>query len=115
MIDEFADLIMQDQEQRFYTKLCMLAQKCRAAKISIVLATCRPSVNIINGTIKANFSARIACRVASHVDSKVILDASGAQNLLGNGDAMLRDSLRHMERFQVAYTSAAEVCTYFGE
>lgn len=114
MIDEFADLIMQDKEDQFFNKLCRLAQKCRAARISIVLSTQRPSVNIINGAIKANFPARIACKVASHVDSKVILDASGAENLFGKGDALLRDNARYMERFQVAYTDATEVCSYFG-
>ena len=114
IIDEFGDLILQDRGEAFYTALCRLASKCRAAKIHIVLATQRPSVNIINGTIKANFPARIGCRVASHVDSKVILDSSGAELLLGKGDAMLRDSNRFMERFQIAYTDAAEVCSVFG-
>lgn len=115
IIDEFADLIMQDKNDEFYLALCRLAQKCRAAKIHIILATQRPSVNIINGTIKANFPARIACRVASHVDSKVILDASGAENLLGKGDALVRDNLRFLERFQIAYTDASEVCSVFGK
>lgn len=115
IIDEFADLVLQDTDELFYIKLCRLAQKCRAARISIVLSTQRPSANILNGAIKANFSARIACRVASHVDSKVVLDITGAQNLLGKGDAILRDNSRHMERFQVAYTTATEVCNYFGE
>ncbi len=115
IIDEFADLIMQDQENQFYTVLCRLAQKCRAARMNIILGTQRPSVNIINGAIKANFPARIACRVASHVDSKVILDATGAENLLGKGDALVRDNYRYMERFQIAYTTAEEVCQYFGE
>ena|SRR5579885_458636 len=114
IIDEFADLIMQDQNQAFYTGLCRLAQKCRAAKIHIILSTQRPSVNIVNGTIKANFPARIACRVASHVDSKVVLDTTGAESLLGKGDAFIRDSFRDKERFQVAYTNATEVCNYFG-
>jgi S-DNA-T family DNA segregation ATPase FtsK/SpoIIIE len=115
MIDEFADLIMQDKEDEFYIALCRLAQKCRAARIHLVLATQRPSVNIINGTIKANFPARIACRVASHVDSKVILDSSGAENLLGKGDALIRDNSRYLERFQVAYITPQEVCSYFGK
>lgn len=110
IIDEFADLIMQDKDNMFYNKLCRLAQKCRAARISIILSTQRPSVNIINGTIKANFPARIACKVASHVDSKVILDVSGAENLLGRGDALLCDNFRHMERFQVAHITPTEVC-----
>lgn len=114
MIDEFADLIMQDRDGQFYLKLCRLAQKCRASRISIILSTQRPSVSIINGAIKANFPARIACKVASHVDSKVVLDGSGAEHLLGKGDALLRDNFRHLERFQVAYTTATEVCNYFG-
>jgi len=115
IIDEFADLIMQDKNDEFYIALCKLAQKCRAAKIHIILATQRPSVNIINGTIKANFPARIACRVASHVDSKVILDSSGAENLSGKGDALIRDNFRSLERFQIAYTDAVEVCSIFGK
>jgi S-DNA-T family DNA segregation ATPase FtsK/SpoIIIE len=115
IIDEFADLIMQDKGELFYGKLCRLAQKCRAARINIILSTQRPSVNIINGSIKANFSARISCRMASQVDSKVVLDAAGAENLLGKGDALIRDNFRFLERFQVAYTTAEEVCKIFGE
>lgn len=114
IIDEVADLIAQDRDELFYSKLCRLAQKSRAARISIILSTQRPSVNIINGAIKANFPARIACRVASHVDSKVVLDSTGAENLLGRGDALLRDNFRQMERFQVAYTDSTEVCKLFG-
>lgn len=115
IIDEFADLIMQDVNDEFYSTLCRLAQKCRAAHMHIILATQRPSVNIINGAIKANFPARVACRVASHVDSKVILDTSGAESLLGKGDALIRDNFRYNERFQIAYTSPQEVCNYFGK
>jgi S-DNA-T family DNA segregation ATPase FtsK/SpoIIIE len=114
IIDEFADLIMQDKGDAFYLALCKLAQKCRAARLHLILSTQRPSVNIINGTIKANFPARISCRVASHIDSKVILDASGAENLLGKGDALVKDNFRTLERFQVAYTSAPEVCKQLG-
>lgn len=114
IIDEFADLIMQDKGDQFYLALCKLAQKCRAARIHLILSTQRPSVNIINGTIKANFPARIACRVASHVDSKVILDSSGAEDLLGKGDALVKDNFRSLERFQVAYTNASEVCKELG-
>jgi S-DNA-T family DNA segregation ATPase FtsK/SpoIIIE len=114
IIDEFADLIMQDKGDIFYERLCRLAQKCRAAKMSIIISTQRPSVNVINGMIKANFPARISCKVASHVDSKVVLDTVGAENLLGKGDALLRDNFRQMERFQVAYTDAAEVRSIFG-
>lgn len=115
IIDEFADLIMQDKDDVFYDVLCRLAQKCRAARMHIILGTQRPSVNIVKGSIKANFPARIACRVATHVDSKVILDATGAENLLGKGDALLRDNLRVMERFQTAYITPEEVCHFFGE
>ena len=115
IIDEFADLIIQDNNNEFHKKLCRLAQKCRAAKIHIILSTQRPTANIINGTIKANFPTRVACRVASHVDSKVILDAVGAENLLGKGDAYIRDNTRFMERFQIAYTNPHEVCSYFGD
>jgi DNA segregation ATPase FtsK/SpoIIIE, S-DNA-T family len=113
IIDEFADLILQDKDDQFYLKLLRLAQKCRAAKIHIILGTQRPSVNIINGSIKANFPARISCKVTSHIDSKIVLDAIGAENLLGNGDALIRDNLRSLDRFQVAYTNASEVCSYF--
>jgi S-DNA-T family DNA segregation ATPase FtsK/SpoIIIE len=114
IIDEFADLIMQDEGNELYSVLLKLSQKCRAARINIILATQRPSVKIIDGNIKANFPARICCRVASHVDSKVVFDSVGAENLLGNGDAMLRDNFRSMERFQVAYTNPAEIISYFG-
>jgi S-DNA-T family DNA segregation ATPase FtsK/SpoIIIE len=114
VIDEFADLIMQDKGDLFFEKLCRLAAKCRAARMSIIISTQRPSVNVVNGAIKANFPARIACKVASHVDSKVIMDTVGAENLLGKGDAFLRDNSRNMERFQVAYTDATEVVRYFG-
>lgn len=115
IIDEFADLISQDSQHILYNNLCRLTQKCRAAKIHFILSTQRPSVNIINGAIKANFPARIACRVSSHVDSKVILDATGAENLVGKGDALIRDHSRFLERFQIAYTNAEEVCKYFGK
>lgn len=115
IVDEFADLIMQDKDDQFHQRLCQLAQKCRTAKINIILSTQRPGVNVISGGIKANFPARIACRTASHIDSRVVLDAVGAENLLGKGDALVRDNLRFLERFQVAYTTASEVCKFFGK
>jgi S-DNA-T family DNA segregation ATPase FtsK/SpoIIIE len=115
IVDEFADLVMQDKDDLFHDIICRLAQKCRAAKIYIILSTQRPSVNMVSGSIKANFPARIACRLPSHVDSKVILDAVGAENLLGKGDALLRDNFHYLDRFQIAYTTAEEVCKYFGK
>ncbi len=114
IIDEFADLILQDDNKQFFTKLCRLAQKCRGVKIHLVISTQRPSVNIIDGAIKANFPARIACRTASHIDSKIILDATGAEHLSGNGDALIRDQTHHLERFQAGYTNAKEICSIFG-
>jgi len=113
VIDEFADLIMQDYDSNFFKKLCVVAQKSRAARIHIILATQRPSVNIVNGAIKANFPARLACKVSSAVDSRVILDQSGAENLVGNGDSIINNVEHTYKRFQAAYTDADEVCRYF--
>lgn len=110
IIDEFADLKMQDEDRRLHSLLCRLAQKSRAARIHLVLATQRPSVNVVDGTIKANFPARISCKVASHVDSKVILDASGAEDLAGAGDSLINNSEFDLQRFQAAFTDASEVC-----
>lgn len=115
IVDEFVDLIMQDINNAFHDVVCRLSAKCRAARIHLILATQRPSANIISGSIKANFPTRIACRVASHVDSKVILDTTGAENLLGKGDALIRDNFRQFERFQIAYTTPQEVCKYFND
>ena len=112
IIDEFADFIMQDKGNELYSALCRLAQKCRAANIYIILATQRPSANIINGSIKANFPARISCRVTSNTESKIILDSGGAENLFGSGDALVKDSLRNIERFQIAYTDSKETFNF---
>lgn len=109
VIDEFADLILQDKDKQFYNKLCKLAQKCRAAKIHIVLSTQRPSADIISGAIKANFPARIVCKTASKVDSRIILDCNGAENLLGKGDAYLKID-DEIKRFQVSYSCAKDIC-----
>ncbi|MGI9076397.1 MAG: DNA translocase FtsK [Gemmatimonadaceae bacterium] len=87
VIDELADLMMTVQGE-IETPLALLAQKARAIGLHMILATQRPSVNVITGLIKANFSSRIAFRVASQVDSRTILDGIGAEALLGNGDML---------------------------
>src|SRR5688572_19312560 len=93
------------------TPLAMLAQKARAIGIHLILATQRPSVNVITGLIKANFPSRIAFRVSSKVDSRTILDTNGAEHLLGNGDMLfMAPALSSgVERVHGAYVADQEV------
>ncbi|MBK5097920.1 MAG: hypothetical protein JJE01_09060, partial [Gemmatimonadetes bacterium] len=108
MIDELADLIMTVQAE-VETPLAVLAQKARAVGIHLVVATQRPSVNVITGLIKANFPCRVAFRVASKTDSRTILDQNGAESLLGNGDMLfLPAGESDPHRIQGAFLSTAE-------
>ena len=108
VIDEFADLMMvapKDVE----TSVARLAQKARAAGMHLILATQRPSVDVITGLIKANFPSRIALQVASRIDSRTILDQPGAETLLGNGDMLFSDRGTKLRRIHGAFLSDDEV------
>jgi len=108
VIDEMADLMMTVQGE-VETPIAMLAQKARAIGIHLILATQRPSVNVITGLIKANFPSRIAFRVASQVDSRTIIDGAGAEMLLGNGDMLfIPPGKSEPARLQGAYLSSDE-------
>ncbi|MGI8507993.1 MAG: DNA translocase FtsK [Gemmatimonadaceae bacterium] len=108
IIDELADLMMTVQGE-VETPLAMLAQKARAIGIHLILATQRPSVNVITGLIKANFPSRIAFRVASQVDSRTIIDGMGAESLLGNGDMLfIPPGKSEPSRIQGAYISSED-------
>ncbi|MBR4496711.1 MAG: DNA translocase FtsK, partial [Acholeplasmatales bacterium] len=107
IIDEFNDLIMQCANDVNYCVL-RLAQKARAAGMHVILATQRPTTDVVNGTIKANFPCRIAFRVSSDLDSRVILDEQGAESLLGNGDMLIKTD-QPLQRAQGAYISDDEI------
>jgi S-DNA-T family DNA segregation ATPase FtsK/SpoIIIE len=107
VIDEFADLIMTAGKE-VETPIARLAQLARAIGIHLVIATQRPSVNVITGIIKANFPARIAFRVTSKIDSRTILDGSGADQLIGRGD-MLFTQGNDIIRIQCAFVDTPEV------
>lgn len=109
IIDEFADLMMTASKD-VETAVARLAQKARAAGIHLILATQRPSTDVITGLIKANFPTRLALRVTSKTDSRVILDANGAENLLGNGDMLfVPPGTSFLQRTHGAYVSEKEI------
>jgi S-DNA-T family DNA segregation ATPase FtsK/SpoIIIE len=118
VIDELADLMMTVQAE-IETPLAMLAQKARAIGIHIILATQRPSVNVLTGLIKANFASRIAFRVASQIDSRTILDGMGAEALLGNGDMLfVPPGKSEPARLQGAFISSEDterITGWYGE
>ncbi len=107
VIDEFADLIMTAGKE-IEMPIARLAQLARAVGIHLVIATQRPSVNIITGTIKANFSSRVAFKVSSKIDSRTILDTGGAEQLIGKGD-MLISHHGEITRLQCAFVDTPEV------
>ena len=116
VVDEFADLIMTAGKE-VEMPIARLAQLARAIGIHLIIATQRPSVNIITGTIKANFPARIAFKVSSKIDSRTILDAGGAEQLIGKGD-MLISYNGEITRVQCAFVDTPEVervCEFIGE
>jgi S-DNA-T family DNA segregation ATPase FtsK/SpoIIIE len=108
IVDELADLMLTVQRE-IETPLATLAQKARAVGIHLILATQRPSVNVITGLIKANFPCRIAFRVSAKVDSRTILDQNGAEALLGNGDMLLLPPRKSaLVRIQGAFIATEE-------
>jgi len=107
VVDEFADLIMTAGKE-VEMPIARLAQLARAIGIHLIIATQRPSVNIITGTIKANFPARIAFKVSSKIDSRTILDTGGAEQLIGKGD-MLISYNGEVVRLQCAFVDTPEV------
>ena len=118
IIDELADLMMTAPDE-VESSICRLAQKARAAGIHIIIGTQRPSVDVITGLIKANIPSRIACTVASQVDSRTIIDIAGAEKLIGRGDMLFAPvGAAKPLRVQGAFVTENEVesiCTYIRE
>lgn len=115
VVDEFADLMMQ-QGKEVESSVARLAQKARAAGMHVILATQRPSVDVITGMIKANFPTRVAFRVAQKVDSRTILDEQGAEHLLGRGDMLVKmNGTNDVRRVQCPFISEEDtqkVCDF---
>jgi len=108
VIDELADLMMASKKE-VQTLICRLAQKSRACGIHLIVATQRPSVDVVTGLIKANFPSRISCQVSSAVDSRTILDRGGAERLAGKGDAIIDCPQFNFKRFKGAFIKEDEI------
>ncbi|WP_341656633.1 DNA translocase FtsK 4TM domain-containing protein [Blattabacterium cuenoti] len=108
IIDEFADLNMNHQKKQIEIYITRLAQLARAVGIHLIIATQRPSVDVITGLIKSNFTARIAFRVSSKIDSRTILDCTGAEQLIGKGD-MLFSNKNELIRLQCPFMELSDI------
>jgi DNA segregation ATPase FtsK/SpoIIIE, S-DNA-T family len=108
IVDEFADLILTKAGKEIENNICRLAAKARAAGVHLVLATQRPSVDVITGLIKSNFPTRVSFRVTSSVDSRTILNSIGAEKLLGKGDMLYRHGTENL-RVHSAYVDEEEI------
>ena len=108
IIDEFADLILTQKGKEIETHICRLAAKARAAGIHLMIATQRPSVDVITGLIKSNFPTRVSFRVTSSTDSRTILNAMGAEKLLGKGDMLYKQGV-DTTRIHSAYIEELEI------
>ena len=108
VVDEMADLIL-TQGKDVEIPITRIAQKARAAGVHLILATQRPSAEIVTGLIKTNFPTRIAFKVSSSIDSRTILDTAGAEKLLGKGDMLFMENGKNIERLQGSFLSEEEV------
>ena len=108
VVDEFADLMAQ-QGKEVEETVARLAQKARAAGMHVILATQRPSADVLTGTIKANFPSRVAFRVSQGVDSRIILDEQGAEKLVGRGDMLVKLNGSETQRVQCPWVSEEDV------
>ncbi|MCG8572081.1 MAG: DUF87 domain-containing protein [Spirochaetes bacterium] len=109
IIDEFADLVMQDKSGQIKKSIIRIAQKSRAVGIHVVIATQRPSADIIDGLIKANFPSRVAFKTSSKVDSRIVLDENGSESLLGKGDMIVKIPVDDKKRLQGIFVSIKEI------